>query len=283
MMTLPNGPARPAAYERTELHQHVDGSIPLPVIWQMMVEHGLNPVKTEEEMKKLVFVAVCLITALVISSLPSDLLAAKSAGRVPAGRVAWHFVSRIQFTATGADLFGYLTFIDGLPEPFFNGPAGEGTAFFTVRLTGGPAPTFVTPGGDVDVTLIGPGATFDVFFDPSPNQDWSDPDTFSDGQLIGTFEESHFMGTAIGPSGFNLFSSDLVSSHRFRFQGTRQDLGSIVPFGVTINNTGSNTPISFTPVTIPFTGSAVAIGSTDDDDDDDVRRRRLDLQRPGVQ
>lgn len=44
-MTLP-GP-------RTELHQHVDGSIPMPLLWRMMVEHRLNPVATIEEMEKL--------------------------------------------------------------------------------------------------------------------------------------------------------------------------------------------------------------------------------------
>jgi len=38
---------------RTELHQHVDGSIPLPLIWRLMVEHKLNPVATPEEMERL--------------------------------------------------------------------------------------------------------------------------------------------------------------------------------------------------------------------------------------
>jgi len=40
----------------TELHQHVDGSIPLPILWRMMVEHGLNPVQTIEEMEKLLVI-----------------------------------------------------------------------------------------------------------------------------------------------------------------------------------------------------------------------------------
>ena len=212
--------------------------------------------------KKPVFVAVCIITALVVSGLPSEVLAAEPAGVVPAGRVAWHFVARIQFTATGVELFGYLTFIDGLPGPFFNGPAGEGTAFFTTRLQPGfPAPSFVSPGADINVTLIPPGGKFDVFYDPNPNGDWSDPDTFSDGQLIGTFDESHFMGTAIGPASFNLFSSDLVFSDAFTFQGTQQNLRQIVPSGVTIHNYGSSTPVSFDPFTQAFTGSAVAIGN----------------------
>jgi adenosine deaminase len=38
---------------KTELHQHVDGSIPVPVIWRLMVRHELNPVGTIEEMERL--------------------------------------------------------------------------------------------------------------------------------------------------------------------------------------------------------------------------------------
>ncbi len=38
---------------KTELHQHLDGSIPLDTIWRMMRRHGLNPVPTLGEMRKL--------------------------------------------------------------------------------------------------------------------------------------------------------------------------------------------------------------------------------------
>jgi len=41
------------ALAKVELHQHVDGSIPLPVLWRMMVDNGLNPVATMEEMERL--------------------------------------------------------------------------------------------------------------------------------------------------------------------------------------------------------------------------------------
>ncbi len=40
--------------EKVELHQHVDGSIPLPILWRTMRENGLNPVETIEEMEKMV-------------------------------------------------------------------------------------------------------------------------------------------------------------------------------------------------------------------------------------
>ncbi|HZU97021.1 MAG TPA: adenosine deaminase, partial [Planctomycetota bacterium] len=38
---------------KVELHQHVDGSIPVDVTWRLMKEHKLNPVETIEEMTKL--------------------------------------------------------------------------------------------------------------------------------------------------------------------------------------------------------------------------------------
>ncbi len=41
---------------KTELHQHLDGSIPLAVTWRLMVEHGLHPVATLEEMERLLVI-----------------------------------------------------------------------------------------------------------------------------------------------------------------------------------------------------------------------------------
>jgi adenosine deaminase len=38
---------------KTELHQHVDGSIPARTTWRLMKHHGLNPVPTLSEMKRL--------------------------------------------------------------------------------------------------------------------------------------------------------------------------------------------------------------------------------------
>ncbi|MFQ5669314.1 MAG: adenosine deaminase [Acidobacteriota bacterium] len=43
-----------AALEKVELHQHVDGSMPLALLWRMMVENDLNPVDSLEELEKLV-------------------------------------------------------------------------------------------------------------------------------------------------------------------------------------------------------------------------------------
>ena len=62
---------------------------------------------------------------------------------------------------------------------------------------------------------------------------------------------------------YNLFSSDLIFSKRFRFNGQKIDFKKLIRNGVTTNNFGSSTPVSVSPLspfTLAFTGSAVAIG-----------------------
>lgn len=39
--------------KKVELHQHLDGSIPLRTTWRLMKQHGLNPVPTLREMRRL--------------------------------------------------------------------------------------------------------------------------------------------------------------------------------------------------------------------------------------
>ena len=200
--------------------------------------------------------------------------------RVPAGAVAWHFLARITFFAppTPPSLVGYIAFIEGVPGPFFDAsggmPPSETTAFFTLRATFGPAaPIPLNPGSNVEVLLIPPGTTFDVFLDETPNQDWANPDSFSDGDLIATFDESGLLSTTIPESdgsgvSYVTFSSDLIFSKRFRFNGQRIDFKKLVRNGVTINNFVRLTPVSFSPFTQAFTDSAVAIGGRLDGDSD---------------
>ena len=144
---------------------------------------------------------ICLFFILVVALTTNVVLGDKKGDkRVPAGAVAFHFVSRISFFAppTPPVLVGYMAFIEGVPGPFFDGTGtpGEATAFFTLRATFGPAaPIPLNPGSNVEVLLIPPGTTFDVFLDETPNQDWANPDSFSDGDLIATFDESGLLST----------------------------------------------------------------------------------------
>jgi adenosine deaminase len=48
----PKVPAAIQALRKVELHQHVDGSIPLRTQWRLLQRHGLNPVATIEEMRR---------------------------------------------------------------------------------------------------------------------------------------------------------------------------------------------------------------------------------------
>ena len=215
-------------------------------------------------MKRTIFLFFILVVALTSNVALGD---DEDGQRVPAGAVAFHFVARISFPASMPPvLVGYMAFIEGVPGPFFDGTPGEATAFFTLRLNLGPPPFPLNPGSNVVVNLFPPGASFDVFFDETPDQDWANANSFSDGELIATFEESALLATSIAePDGsgvlYNLFSSDLISSKRFSFNGQKIDFKKLIPNGVTINNFGSRTPVSFSPFTRAFTGSAVAIGS----------------------
>src|SRR5213593_1157111 len=48
---LPRGAIR--RLPKVEIHQHVDGSIPAARTWSLMKRHGLNPVATQAEMRRL--------------------------------------------------------------------------------------------------------------------------------------------------------------------------------------------------------------------------------------
>ena len=48
----PKVPASIQALRKVELHQHVDGSIPIRTQWRLLRHHGLNPVETVEEMRR---------------------------------------------------------------------------------------------------------------------------------------------------------------------------------------------------------------------------------------
>ena len=206
-------------------------------------------------MKRTIFLTFILVVALSTSVALGDKHNVK---RVPAGAVAFHWVGNL--TPDG-ELVGYIAFIEGVRGDLFNGTPGVGTAYFTVRLDSETFPGFpiILPSADPDVfaLLIPPGYTWGVYFNesPDPTRDWGDLDLFSDGERVATFEESAFLGTTIFSTGmvYNLFSSRLIWSRSFRFNGQKVDFKKLVPNGVTINNVTG-------PGKTAFTASAVAIG-----------------------
>lgn len=191
--------------------------------------------------------------------------------RIPAAAVAFHFLGR--FTVfpppDGPTLLGYIAFLENVEGPFFAGQPGVETAHFTITFSGGPPPVPLSPGSNLAVNLFPPGPTFNVYFDETPDQDWSDPTSFSDGKLVATFLESALLSSRVEEAdgsgvAYNLFSSELIYSDKFRFHGSKVDFRKLLPNGVTVNNFATRTPVSFVPFTTAFSGSGVAIGSGDE-------------------
>lgn len=179
----------------------------------------------------------------------------------PIAGVVWYAIGRFYEAQDGSlqDL-GYFAHLGGL-EPLFNGPPGEGSAFFTFRSEPFTAQKFQN--GDLSLSLETQGS-FTLFLNREPCGDFSRPETFSQGEPIATFQRlSTVVGTSVGPLGTNLFSAALRSSATFYFHGRSWNLERLLPQGITQLGVASTTalppPPGFKTVT-PFVGSAMAVG-----------------------
>ena len=210
-------------------------------------------------MKQSLLVCLTLLFGLAADGASADNNKVK---QVPAGKVAWHFVTNLTFPDPflPPELVGYIAFIEGVNGPMFSHqfcplPGIPGVplngcvedAFFTLRIrpfSGGPLIILDSPDpAVVQGALLSGGLMFDIYLDRDPNmipQTWADLDSFSDGELVATFQESALMtATTVEGGLFNLFSSDLIFSRRFEFNGQKIDFKKLVPNGVTSTNFGS--------------------------------------------
>lgn len=208
------------------------------------------------------------------------------AKQVPAAAVACYFVGRAFLNAGGqGQVVGYFTDVTGLgaADSLFNGSPSEQTAFFTFRsnvfsLT--PLPL----NGDIGLDLVSAG-TFNIYYNPKPDGDWSNPDTFSGGQPfpgqpIAQFTRPESLFLAIlqsdvaNPPPFEsiaqqVLTETLVSSQSFAFNGHRYDFSTLVPGGVTLNELASNTGVQGVtgfPIGSAFAGNCLAVASNGQDE-----------------
>jgi len=182
-----------------------------------------------------------------------------------AGSLATNFVGRFYFNPTTLQGFvvGYLPDIAGIAGPLFDGPPGEGTAYFTFRSNVFQF-TQLPTNGDLQLFLLSPG-TYAIYFNATPMGDWSDPDTFSSGQPIAQFKRPEGLVLEFTDFGNHVIGEDLVSTQPFIFHG-HHDFRSIAPGGLTLFNTLSTTPLPGTgisgfPLVFPYAGSGIAIGA----------------------
>jgi hypothetical protein len=187
----------------------------------------------------------------------------------PVGRVAYHFVARLLQSSPSGPFFviGYVNFLDGVSAPLFDGAPGEKTAVMTFRSDlFSAAPLF---NGNV-VVLNWPSTPAPVvkfYLNNSPNQDWNQPDSFSSGQLIGSFSArvgqiviTGFSATAPGgTTAVVTYSYDWVSTRDFSLGGKMYNLGRLSPGGGTISNYASAVPV---PTTVPGFPTALTSAGT---------------------
>jgi len=182
-------------------------------------------------------------------------------GIVASSAVDCYFVGRGYLNATGqGQVAGYFTNIKGISGSLFNGSPSEATAFFTFRsdvfsLT--PLPT----NGDVGLNFVSAG-TFSIYYNANPNGDWSNPNTFSDGQLVARFSRDETLFLQIGPVSQHVLTETLLSSQNFRFNNQTYSFSRLTPDGITLNEFVSNTPLQGTtdfPFGLAFAGNGVAI------------------------
>lgn len=190
--------------------------------------------------------------------------------RISAGEVAYHYIGRVSlnFVTGKAIIVGYFTTLNGVPAtiPLFHGSPSESTALFTFRADADfqPLPGNGVVGGAPAVlpALIAPG-DFKVYFTANPSHNWSDPDSFSNGQLVATFLRAAEQLALLGSVGMNTASASITSSERFSLGDVRIDLGRLLARGVTNVTMGNNAPLPGSTPTAPifgFGGYGVAIG-----------------------
>jgi hypothetical protein len=205
------------------------------------------------------------------------------AQQVPSAAVACYFVGRAFLNTNGqGEVVGYFTNINAIPDPLFDGDPSEKTAFFTFR-SDVLSTTALPYNGDIGLDLVSAGA-FNIYYNPTPNGDWSNPDSFSGGQKFPGQPIANFMRPeslllqilqtdSANPPPFesitqHALTETLLSSRSFMFRGHQYDLGALVPGGITLYETASNTGVpgvtSF-PIGQAYAGHCLAVASGDQD------------------
>jgi hypothetical protein len=216
-------------------------------------------------------VQLCILT---LVALIGGFLLPAGAQQTPPSAVACNFVGRFYLNPISlqGEVVGYFTNIhgifDGLSAPLFNGTPSERTAFFTFRsdvfsLDALPA------NGDLELFLVSAGK-FNVFFNPAPNCDWSNPDTFSNGQQIANFTRPEVLDLQFESTSQHIITETLISSRFFTFKGQNYNFSEIIPGGITLFEAISNTPLPATAsfsIVLPFAGTGIAVASQKDQQD----------------
>jgi hypothetical protein len=212
-------------------------------------------------------ILISALTALIIGW-----LSAAEAQPIPSSAVVCYLVGRLYLDpATGnAEVGGYFTDINGIgaSDSLFNGTPGESTAFFTFHTT--LSITALPSNGDI-TPLLGSAGRYNIYYNPKPKGDWSNPSSFASGQLIAHFSRPEILIIQFDSFSFlqHTATETLLYSRDFIFKGHQYNFKDLTPGGITLTNFISKTPAS--PVAgfafvVPYAGDGVAVASSEHDE-----------------
>ena len=179
--------------------------------------------------------------------------------------IAWFWLGRVGLNPiTGNSMpYGYITIFNGVPGLLFGGAPSEATAFLSFKYSVFQA--FPLPADlDQNPYLTTP-ATIDIYYDPKPNRNWNDPNSFATGTKVATYARPGFQGSQAYVTQYESFSAKLISSKPFTVNGTAVDFSKFAP-GITVGDYVGVIPgVGFSldfPLVYSLSSYAVAIGFT---------------------
>jgi hypothetical protein len=124
----------------------------------------------------------------------------------PGGALANQSIGRVYFLADGSvELYGYFTHVEGVGVPLFDGAVSAQTARYTFRTS----PSGLDYVQNLPIMQLfarpqaGAATNMKVYYDATPDQDMEEPETFSDGQLVATYQVSGTRATILPASVWN--------------------------------------------------------------------------------
>lgn len=191
---------------------------------------------------------------------------AQTTPTIPAGMVAAHMIGRMVLGSDGAaELVGYYPFLEGIEGSPFSSTTShsERTAHFTFRssrfnvslLRNDPLTHLrATPvEGTSHVVLR-------VYYNPAPAQEFSRPESFSEGELIGEFQARGGLTTIVPfTATINTGSFSHTAGADFTFRDKTYNLKRLAE-NITVELKGAplDFALGFFSASIPFGGSAIA-------------------------
>jgi hypothetical protein len=197
------------------------------------------------------------VLPLVVVLFATSALAQK---KVPAGGIVWNSVSQVYFNPgnlTG-QVAGYFTYFPEIDDLFAGSPS-LATARFTFRSDTLQLQPLSNP-GSLSIILMS-GGVWKIYYNPTPAGDWTNLDSFSQGQLVATLTHGTKELIGTGAAGTSMFSGDVIATYDFVLDGNTYNVGKIFPDGFTNFSTVSNVPVTGTadfPVGFPYASSAIA-------------------------